>query len=224
MCAVTCLEPGVATVELPGWVILGAPLAATDGRLRSTAERLGEVIPTFVTTNLRGARWTKLIANLANGLSAATGLSIAELGRSRSGRTLAIRVMREGHRVARAAGVGLDRHIYGLGMSRGNSSVLAVLQGTVTSLLPTLPESISAAILSLVGRSSLGRANFRGSTWQSLARGRTTEIDFLNGEIVRLGAAIGVDTPYNTRVLEAVHAAERTKRCVRLSELWPNAR
>jgi 2-dehydropantoate 2-reductase len=99
-----------------------------------------------------------------------------------------------------------------------------MLQGTVTNLLPMLPEPISVALLSLAGRSSLGRAKFRGSTWQSLARGRTTEIDFLNGEIVRLGAAIGIDTPYNLRVLEAVHTAERSKRCASLSELWPSLR
>ena len=36
------------------------------------------------------------------------------------------------------------------------------------------------------------------STWQSLARGHTTvEVDYLNGEIVMLGALHGVPTPYN---------------------------
>ncbi len=41
-----------------------------------------------------------------------------------------------------------------------------------------------------------------GSTWQSFARGRTSiETDYLNGEIVLLGAQSGVLTPYN-RVLQ----------------------
>lgn len=36
-----------------------------------------------------------------------------------------------------------------------------------------------------------------GSTWQSLTRGKTLEVDFLNGEIVALGRAHGVATPTN---------------------------
>ena len=36
-----------------------------------------------------------------------------------------------------------------------------------------------------------------GSSWQSLARGQAIETDYLNGEIVRLGARHGVATPLN---------------------------
>ena len=43
-----------------------------------------------------------------------------------------------------------------------------------------------------------GRARQGGSTWQSLARGRrTTECDYLNGEIVLLGRSHGIATPVN---------------------------
>jgi 2-dehydropantoate 2-reductase len=43
-----------------------------------------------------------------------------------------------------------------------------------------------------------------GSTWQSLVRGlSSTEVDFLNGEIVLLGKLHGIPTPYN-RVLQKV--------------------
>jgi ketopantoate reductase len=40
------------------------------------------------------------------------------------------------------------------------------------------------------------------STAQDLARGKKTEIDFLNGYIVELGRRYGIATPYN----ESVHA------------------
>jgi 2-dehydropantoate 2-reductase len=48
-----------------------------------------------------------------------------------------------------------------------------------------------------------------GSTWQSLARGASIESDWLNGEIVRLGAAHGVPTPANALVLTRIKAARR---------------
>lgn len=45
-----------------------------------------------------------------------------------------------------------------------------------------------------------------GSTWQSLTRGKTLEVDFLNGEIVSLGHAHGIATPTNA-VLQRLAAA-----------------
>jgi ketopantoate reductase len=41
------------------------------------------------------------------------------------------------------------------------------------------------------------------STLQSLRRGSTSELDYLNGEIVELGERIGRPTPYNRGLLEA---------------------
>jgi 2-dehydropantoate 2-reductase len=35
------------------------------------------------------------------------------------------------------------------------------------------------------------------STWQSFARGTSSEVDYLNGEIVRLGRLHGVAAPQN---------------------------
>jgi 2-dehydropantoate 2-reductase len=51
-----------------------------------------------------------------------------------------------------------------------------------------------------------------GSTFQSLARGGTVEVDYLNGEIVLLGRLHDVPTPVNELLQRATHraAAERT--------------
>ena len=50
------------------------------------------------------------------------------------------------------------------------------------------------------------------STWQSFARGASSEVDYLNGEIVLLARRYGVDAPLNQRLQEllgAAHLAER---------------
>ena len=51
-----------------------------------------------------------------------------------------------------------------------------------------------------------------GSTFQSLARGSTVEVDYLNGEIVLLGRLHDVPTPVNELLQHATHraVAERT--------------
>jgi 2-dehydropantoate 2-reductase len=52
-----------------------------------------------------------------------------------------------------------------------------------------------------------------GSTWQSLARGAgSDETDYLNGEIVLLGALHGVPTPANATLARLVHQAVREGR------------
>lgn len=57
--------------------------------------------------------------------------------------------------------------------------------------------------------SSRGRGG--GSTWQSLARGaRSTEVDWLNGEIVLLGRTHGVPTPMNELLCEVARWAAAT--------------
>ena len=39
---------------------------------------------------------------------------------------------------------------------------------------------------------------------QDVLKGRRTEIDDLNGEVARLGVAVGVDTPFNSLATEIV--------------------
>jgi len=53
-----------------------------------------------------------------------------------------------------------------------------------------------------------GRARGGGSTWQSLQRGSsTTEVDYLNGEVVLLGRLHGVATPVNSMLCDATRWA-----------------
>ncbi len=56
-----------------------------------------------------------------------------------------------------------------------------------------------------------GHSRAGGSTWQSLTRGLPAiEVDFLNGEIVLLGALHGVPTPYNRLLQKVANQMART--------------
>jgi 2-dehydropantoate 2-reductase len=48
----------------------------------------------------------------------------------------------------------------------------------------------------------------RSSMWEDLQAGRKTEVDYLNGEIVRLAERLGRGAPVNARLTALVHAAE----------------
>ncbi|WP_342027463.1 ketopantoate reductase C-terminal domain-containing protein [Methyloceanibacter methanicus] len=52
----------------------------------------------------------------------------------------------------------------------------------------------------------------RSSMWEDLQAGRRTEIDHLQGEIIRLAVQLGRPAPLNRRVLALVKDAERAKK------------
>jgi 2-dehydropantoate 2-reductase len=52
----------------------------------------------------------------------------------------------------------------------------------------------------------------RSSTWDDLKAGRLTEVDYINGEVVKLAQAQGRQAPINAKLCELIHAAEHNSR------------
>lgn len=52
----------------------------------------------------------------------------------------------------------------------------------------------------------------RTSMWEDLEAGRPTEIDYLNGEVVRLADSLGLRAPVNRKLVELIRAAETNRR------------
>ena len=71
----------------------------------------------------------------------------------------------------------------------------------------SLPDDLLASILNIP--TIMPRQ--KSSTAQDLARGKPSEIDFLNGYVVRKGAELGVPTPTNRVLQVMVKLAERSK-------------
>ena len=69
----------------------------------------------------------------------------------------------------------------------------------------SLPDGCSAIVASkMLAIDPLARS----SMLDDLDAGRRTEVDWLNGEIVRLAGQLGRRAPVNARLVELVHAAE----------------
>ncbi|MEV0286369.1 MULTISPECIES: 2-dehydropantoate 2-reductase [unclassified Kribbella] len=52
----------------------------------------------------------------------------------------------------------------------------------------------------------------RTSMWEDLQAGRTTEIDYLNGEVVRLADSLGRPAPVNAKLVQLIREAETNRR------------
>jgi 2-dehydropantoate 2-reductase len=70
-----------------------------------------------------------------------------------------------------------------------------------------MPDDLVAQILKIPA----AMPNQTSSTAQDLSRGKPSEIDFLNGHVVRKGAELGIPTPTNQALQVMVKLAERGK-------------
>src|SRR6266480_1917523 len=193
----TYLEPGVVEQNTRAFLQIGAPFAESAARVEAVVGLLGPVMKTELVPDIARARWTKLMANLNNAIMAITGLPIGKALRHRGLARLAIATIREGVRTAQAGGYALDQ-------SRRARAFRA---------MALLPFAISSRLFGprLAG-SFPPDSTYGPSTRQSLRRGSSSELDYLNGEIVTLGERIGRTTPYNAGLLEAGHTVFETHR------------
>jgi 2-dehydropantoate 2-reductase len=194
-------EPGLFERTSQG----GLTIARFDGQqnpqLRVLANLLEAVGPVTITPNLPGVRWSKLAINCAiSTVGTIGGDTLGALMRYRFVRRLALEIMTETVRVARAEGVKLEKI--------SGTLDLAWLALTPEEQLSTGSAGLFAKHTVLLAVGTRYR-RMRSSMLSAIERGRPPAVDFLNGEIVRLGLKHGIPTPVNTAAAERVHAIAR---------------
>ncbi len=192
----THLSPGRVTVLDRGTLVLGRPFGRRDAQVEQVARVLNQVVPTHVSDNIQGAHWLKLLVNLNNALPALTDSPMSRVAVDPYLSRLGVGLMREGLRVADGAGIRLE--------------ALPQMSVGLIRLVGRLPMGVATRMLGAMARRIDVRSPLLGSTLQSIRRGRPTEIDYLNGEVVKQGKQLGVLTPLNATVVELVHGVERT--------------
>jgi 2-dehydropantoate 2-reductase len=141
--------------------------------------------------DITGVQWGKLIINLNNALSALSDMPLAAQLASREWRKLFADQMAEGLAAMKAAGI-------------SPVSATPIPPGWTPTLL-RLPDVIFNAIL---GRIMKIDPEARSSMWQDLKQGRKTEIDYLQGAIIRLAGRNAVDVPLSRRIVALIREAE----------------
>jgi 2-dehydropantoate 2-reductase len=191
-------SPGRYERTAHGGFSLGRLTGELDDDLRRVAELLEAVGPVTLTTNLRGARWSKLALNCAvSALGTIAGERLGPLVRVRRYRRLALEIMTEVVAVAQAEGVQLEKV--------AGTLDLAWVALTSADKAATASVSLTAkhALLLAVG---LRYRRMRSSMLAAIERKRTPAIEFLNGEVVTRGAKHGIATPINARIVDTVWA------------------
>ena len=185
-------EPGVAlctNVEPVGFKV-GELDSSDTPRIAEMARIMHDVGPSEATTHLGGERWSKLAGNcMANPLTALAGYTYAEALRRPETRRIEIQVAAECVRVARAAGHEMEA-VWGI----PRDELLDAAEGRNVELVET----------NMLGMADRLGGTARASFLQDVMKGRRTEIEYLNGFVSEQGRRLGVPTPFNDAVIEAV--------------------
>jgi 2-dehydropantoate 2-reductase len=189
----TMIEPGVYEQRNAGHLLIGELDGGPSERIERVRRWLGRAVQVRATANLRGAVWSKLLLNCSvTTIGAIAGCTMREYIALPEGRALFERTFDEALRVALASGARPERMIVDPApASWGGRSVPGPEQ-----------DAWIAQVLE-------GYGDVKPSMLQDFERGRRSEVDFINGYVVKLGTQLGVATPANAAIVATVHAIER---------------
>src|SRR6266700_1928760 len=167
-------------------------------RAKEVCGLLANADSAFVTESLWGERWSKLVTNvMGNGLSACTGMIGRDVVKNDVIRHFSNRLGSEAIRVGQALGYTFDE------VSHMDPETLAKAgEGD-----PAAQKEIDDHRLAEANRP--GGGEHRPSMGQDMVKGRRTEIQFLNGFIVRKGEEVGIPAPTNAILTDIVARVER---------------
>jgi 2-dehydropantoate 2-reductase len=170
------------------------------GRITPRAQEVVRLVGTAdsakVTDNLWGERWAKLVANaMQNGLSACTGLGGGDMLKNDAIRRFSTRLGSEAIRVGQAQGYQLEEILH-----LPPETIALAGEGDDAAMKACDEQRFKDA-----GRTS---SEQRPSMGQDMQKGRRTEIEFLNGFIVREGEKIGIACRANAVLTDLVKKVE----------------
>jgi 2-dehydropantoate 2-reductase len=171
----------------------GAVIVQSAAVLRELGEALAVSGTPFETqSDMRSVLWSKLLLNLNNPINALSGLPLkAELSQRTYRRCLGL-FPREALAAITAAEIPIQR------LTAVPASVLPYVLALPDFLFTRLAQPMLA--IDPMARSSM---------WEDLERGRKTEVEWLNGEVISLAMEHGLTAPANLRLKTLVHEAEQ---------------
>jgi 2-dehydropantoate 2-reductase len=154
---------------------------------------LSRAVNVKVTPNLQGAVWSKLLLNCSvTTIGAIAGLTMRAYIARPEGRELFYRTYEEALSVALASGVRPEKMLVDPIPPGWNGRSIS-------------REAHDLWLVEILN----GYGDAKASMLQDFERGRTTEIDFINGYVVDTARQFGVHTPVNTAIVETVYAITR---------------
>lgn len=172
--------------------VAGDLLAEDVPALRALAERIGDGPGRLrLSSDMPAIAWGKLLINLNNAVNALSGRTLLEQLKARDYRRVVAASILEALGLLEAAGI-----------------EPAKIGPVPPRLLPHVIASPDFIFNNLFLKIQKIDARARSSMADDLKAGRPTEIDYLNGEVVRLAGRLGRKAPVNAAIVSLIRQAE----------------
>jgi len=178
-----------------GQWFIGKPYVANDSETFKIAESLGEVFPTEVSFDISAMQWLRLLWDFRLSLPALINQTQEEVYRDLDFCRLYGMLLSEGFDIVQKGLVPLA--------SLPNMT-LALIEKWAT----TDPQIIAPDIQVYFNQSS--GVHGPGILLEQIRRKRSSEIDFINGEVTHAAASMRVQTPLNSKIVRLIHQVEES--------------
>lgn len=200
----TYLEPGKVVHNFEGNWIIGNIFGFNTQGLNQAVHALKEVFPVVVSEEIKGMKYLKIFVNANNCIPAVLGVSIQDAFSDLDLSRISIAIWKEGLDIVSRAGIKLVS-LPDFPLERLNKLI-------------GLPIKDAAKIFSGI-MINLSKEPLFGSILQSIKRERLSEIDYINGEFVRIAEENSLEAPLNKKLVELVHRVEKTGKFFKKEEL-----
>ncbi len=149
-------------------------------------------LPLLQHADMQAVLWAKLLLNLNNAINALCGQPLKQELSQRDFRRCLALAQREALHLMQIAGIRPAR-----------------LTPLPPGWIPSLLGAPNVLFHLLANKMLAIDPEARSSMWEDLENGRATEIDWLNGEVLRLAESLRTTAPVNAHLIALIRAAER---------------
>jgi len=172
--------------------VSGTLWAASRESTRLLADKLREGPASLkISGDMLGLAWGKLLINMNNAVNALSGRSLYDQLQERDYRRVFAASLDEGMRLLKKAEI--------------EPAKVGPMPPQMLSKVLASPDWMFKSMFSRMWKID---PKARSSMSDDLAEGRETEVDFLNGELIRLAERLHMQAPVNRAIVDLVHKAE----------------
>jgi len=151
-----------------------------------------ELLPTKLSTNYLADQWAKLQLNLANPVNALADIPVKAMTEDPGFRSIIADLMNELLSVTDALKLDLPK-----------------LTAVPAKMIPRTLRLPNWIFTRLAQKMLAIDPSARASMWWDLTQGKRSEIDYLNGAVVKQANELGISCPQNEAIVKLVHSVER---------------
>lgn len=159
-----------------------------------------DLLPATCSRQFLADQWAKLQLNLANPVNALADIPVKAMTEDRGYRRIIAALMQELLTITKALQLGLPK-----------------ITAAPPHLIPHLMRLPNFIFTRIAQKMLAIDPTARTSMWWDISQGKPSEIEFLNGAVVREGKALGIDCPMNAAIVRLVRQVEAGQQTIGLS-------